>query len=510
MNLISFNSKSVKYIFVLFFFIFSMLNSDSQISIKDTADRECFMIMAGKAATKDGSILIAHNNDLTGTEVSFCEKIPGKEHSAKDSITFSNGLTIPDAKITFEWFVLRTRKGYKEGDAVAINEHQVAIGGGVSLKRDRNHDARIADPLAINGLPGGVRYVALQRSKTARQCVELIGKLYNKYGIAYPSGVSIGDPEEIWYMETGGGSTWAAVRIPDSTYMVQANGYRIGKININDTANVLTSPGLLNFCEKKGVWNNEPGSINFRKAFGGRTTSSDNPFYNSRREWRGISLLTPSFKLDPDGKDFPMFIKPDEKIDVSKLISLLRDHYQETEYNGYPIEDSYGERLIASPKCVHSDVIQLRRGMTAEIGAIMWVSLSRPYASPYVPFYFGINEIPEAYSGDRDDKNTAFVAYKGLSDLLLRNYEKWNKMILTNLQKFEKINFSLQPATETRALILMEDKKDELVEFLTSYTGGLCRKALRQTGEMIRTIVPPEKIEKLKENSNKSRQRHKK
>ena len=212
------------------------------------------MIMVGKDATTDGSVLIAHNNDLTGTEISFCEKNPRKKYLPNDSIRFSNGLTIQSAPITYEWMVLRTRRGYIEGDAVAVNEHQVAIGGGVSLISDRNLKARIADPMILKGLPGGVRYIALQQTKTARQCVELIGDLYNKYGVAYPSGVSIADPNEIWYLETGGGSTWAAIRVPDSCYWVQANGYRIGNINIDDTANIITSPALLDFCKKKGLY----------------------------------------------------------------------------------------------------------------------------------------------------------------------------------------------------------------------------------------------------------------
>ena len=502
------NHRISTFIFVQFFLFTGILNAFPQVSENSNLVRECYMIMVGKDATTDGSVLIAHNNDLTGTEISFCEKIPKLEHTSKDSIQFSNGLAIPNTSVTCEWMVLRIRSGYKEGDAVAINEHQVAIGGGVSLKNDRNLKARLADPIIKKGLPGGVRYIALQQTKTARQCVELIGDLYNKYGIAYPSGVSIADPNEIWYMETGGGSTWAAIRVPDSCYWVQANGYRIGHINIDDTANVIGSPGLVDFCKKKGLWDPGIEPFNFRKTFGGLMFLSENPYYNSRREWRGISILNPSLNLDPETMDFPMFLKPDEKINIEQLFSILRDHYQGTEFNGYPdTGKSPGERMIASSKCVHSDVIQLRGKMDADIGAIMWIGLSRPFSSPYVPFYFGIKSIPLAYSGIPEDNRTAFSVFRGFSDLIIGKYNERINIALPRWKEFEKINFTLQPSVEDRAMKLLEKDIENSREFLTNYTKGLCSKVLRQTGEMIMTLLPPPKHEETTRNNIKTRKK---
>lgn len=500
------NHRISTYIFVQFFLFTGILNVFSQVSENSNLISECYMIMVGKDATTDGSVLIAHNNDLTGTEISFCEKNPRKKHLPNDSIRFSNGLTLQSAPVTYEWMVLRTRRGYIEGDAVAVNEHQVAIGGGVSLISDRNLKAGIADPMILKGLPGGVRYIALQQTKTARQCVELIGDLYNKYGIAYPSGVSIADPNEIWYLEAGGGSSWAAIRVPDSCYWVQANGYRIENINIDDTANVITSPALPDFCKKKGLWDPGMGPFNFRKAFGGKVYSSENPYYNSRREWRGISILSPSLNPDPEGRDFPMFFKPDERINVEKLFSILRDHYQGTKFDGYPeTGKSPGERIIASSKCVHSDVIQLRGRMNADISAIIWVCLSSPVSSPYVPFYFGIKEIPFTYSGIPEDKRTAFSIFRGLSDLVITKYNERINIVFPRWKKFEKINFTLQPSVEDRAIKLYNKDPEDAGKFLTDYTTGLCMNALRQASEMIMTIIPPPKQEEKTNIDGKSR-----
>ena len=286
---------------------------------------ECFMILAGKDTTSDGSVLLAHNNDLTGKEASMISKYPRRKHKPGSVVRFPSGLEIPREKETFAWMVLKIYKGFAEGDAVALNEYGVAVAGGVALGDDRNPAAVEADPLVKKGLTGGVRYIALQRSKTARECVELMGSLYSRYGVTYPSGVGIADAGEIWYLESGGGKCWAAVRIPDNRIWVQANGYRIGEIDFSDGKNFLTSPGLKKFAIKEKLWRPEEGEFNFSRIFGRKRRAGKNRFYNSRRVWRGISLLAPSMNLHPDADEFPMFIAPDRKVDLKTLFSILRD-----------------------------------------------------------------------------------------------------------------------------------------------------------------------------------------
>lgn len=250
-------------------------------------------------------------------------------HDANEKIIFSSGLEILQVKETFEWMVLQIYSGFAEGDAVAVNEYQVAIAGGVALGNDRNEQAKKAGPLIKKGLTGGIRYVALQRAKNARECVGILGKMYSEYGITYPSGVEIADPNEIWYIEPGGGHTWAAIRIPNDSYWIGANGYRIGEIDVNDKENVVTSPNLLEFVKEKGLWNPKEGPFNFAKAFGG---GRENRYYDTRRVWSGIRHLSPSLNFSQEVLDFPNFLKPDNKLTVQKIIEVLRDRYERTEF----------------------------------------------------------------------------------------------------------------------------------------------------------------------------------
>ncbi len=452
--------------------------------------QECYMILVGKNASADGSILLAHDNDLSGHQASLIEKFPRMKHEPGEIITFPSGLEIPQASETFEWMVLRIHSGFAEGDAIAINEYGVSIAGGVAQGGDRNKKAAEADPLIKKGLNGGVRYIALERSKTARECVELMGKLYTQYGVTYPSGVGVADGNEIWYIEAGGGHQWTAVRVPDDRYLAVANAYRIGEIDISDTANFIAAPKLLDFAKENGLWNPAEGPFNFAKAFGAGKVN-DNPYYDSRRVWRGLQLLSPSEKFDPDLKEHPLFMKPDKKITVKQLIDVLRDTYAETPYDLYPKEGAGSkERGIAVPQCVHTDVVQLRNWLPNDIGSVLWAGLGSPLTTAYVPFYFGVNDIPKAYKtgGPDYDPNSVFWVNRSLQNVVIPYYKYLIDDILPVWEKIEANALAYQPVIEKTALELYQSDKELGKSFLTDYSSGLSLNVLGTTKQLFEMV----------------------
>lgn len=452
---------------------------------------ECFLIMAGKDTTSEGSVLLAHNNDLNGKEASLIEKYPRVKYKTGEYVHFPTGLKIPQVNKTFEWMVLRIYKGFSEGDAVAVNEFQVAIAGGLILGDDRNEKAVEADPLIKKGLTGGVRYIALQRTKTARECVELIGSLYTKYGVAYPSGVGIADPDEIWYIESGGGRCWAAIRIPDDTVWVQANGFRIGEIDCEDKGNFLSSPDLKKFAMRKGLWNPSKGKFHFARAFGQKKRTPANQFYNSRRVWRGIGLLAPEMKLDPDLHELPLFIKPEEKIDLKKIFKILRDHYEGTEYDIYAENGTnHKERAIAVHRSVHTNVLQLRGWMPNDIGAVLWAGVGPTPFAIYVPYYFGINEIskPFATAGKEYSSESAFWTFRSLSDLITPRFNELAGKVIVEWEKFENDELKMQSEVEKKAVALFNKNKKEAKIWLTYYSSHLGLRSLEKAKNMLKDL----------------------
>jgi dipeptidase len=444
--------------------------------------QECFLLMVGKDASANGQVLLAHNNDLTGTEASMLLKVPPNE---KINI-------LPDSSVSFnqsfEMLILQTNIGFAEGDAVAVNKHGVAIAGGLALKRDRNSKAKKLDPLIQSGLGGGIRYLALQHAKTARECVKIIGECYNEFGISYPSGVGVADTNEIWYMEVGGGNSWAAVRIPNDCYFVVANSYRIGKIDFNDTANYICSPNLISICEEYELWDKSIGNFNFRDFYGnGVKEKTGNNYYNTRRLWKAIDILNPSMQLSFEEEFFPLFIQPEEKIDLQKCFTILRDYYAETPFDIFKNENlNNHERSIAVWKCVHTNVITLSPGKPVDYGSVLWTGLSSPFTAIYTPIYFGGKTIPSGFDlAPIDfDNNSAFWIFKNLGDLCKSEYpgkmKAWNEL----RNKFESNEIEKQKIIISEAESIMKNNPGHLSSYLENRSKVFALKALRLASDM--------------------------
>ena len=167
----------------------------------------CYMLIGCRNAFESGVMLGGHNDDLFGYDAALMEIYPHAHHEPGASIQLPTGPVIPQPRETDRLLMLRTFRGNLAGDTIAINEHNVCLMGGDNLAMDRNDRAAAADPVVDKGVAGGVRLVALMQSKTARECVERIGRYYTEYGNRFPCAVGVFDTEEAWYIEGGGGTT---------------------------------------------------------------------------------------------------------------------------------------------------------------------------------------------------------------------------------------------------------------------------------------------------------------
>ncbi len=80
-----------------------------------------------------------------------------------------------------------------------MNEHQVAIGESTFGGR-----SELVDSTGLMDY-GALMFLAIQRSKNAREAIKVIAQLTEKYGYASSGeSFSIGDPNEVWIMEITG------------------------------------------------------------------------------------------------------------------------------------------------------------------------------------------------------------------------------------------------------------------------------------------------------------------
>ena len=159
-----------------------------------------------------------------------------------------------------------------------MNEHQVTIGestfGGVDILQSQR--GAIIDY-------GSLMYLALERSRTAREAVTVMGELVMRYGYASTGeSFSIGDPREVWYMELIGrgegelGAVWVGVRLPPGTLSAHANQARITTFYHYNPEDCVYSSDIVEFAKGKGLYP-ESGRLedfSFSGVFGPVTVTS--------------------------------------------------------------------------------------------------------------------------------------------------------------------------------------------------------------------------------------------
>ena len=288
-----------------------------------------------------------------------------------------------------------------------MNEHQLAIGettfGG---KRELKSDVGIID------CPELYRLV-LERAKTAREAIQIADQLtkdygYNDYGEAF----TFADKDEVWFFEILGpgrgkkGAVWAAVRIPDDEVAVSANAPRIRKLNLKDPDNYMASANVYSLAEELGWWSAKSGEpFEFCTVYGSRSSLG-----SRRREWRALSRLAPSLRLDPNAEHYPLSVKPEKKLSVKDVFDIFRDTYEGTPYDmtrnilkvdrdGKAVKNPIANPFMnndyldasrsppsarspasAPPTCT---VTQSRKWLPDPVGGVVWLGYDNPMTTPH-------------------------------------------------------------------------------------------------------------------------------
>lgn len=214
----------------------------------------CTGLLVGKKASTDGSVMISYAAD---------------SHSLYGEMYRWPAATWPKGAMleVKEWDtgkplgkIAQVEKTYSV--VGNMNEHQVAITESTFGGR---HE--LVDTTGIMDY-GSLIYIALQRSKSAREAIKVMTDLVKEYGY-YSSGetFSIADKNEAWVMEMIGkgpgnkGAVWVAIRIPDDCISAHANQSRIQQIPFDDKENCIYSPDVVSFAREKGYFKGKDGTV---------------------------------------------------------------------------------------------------------------------------------------------------------------------------------------------------------------------------------------------------------
>ena len=250
-----------------------------------------------------------------------------------------------------------------------MNEFQVSIGETTYGGRSElgKQEGAIMDY-------GSLMFVALQRSKSAREAIKVITELMAEYGYASSGeSFSIMDKDEVWIMELIGkgdghkGAVWVARLVPDGYICAHANQARIttfpladGKSSItfdeidkifNEDVTTVYATDVITFAREKGWYDGKDKDFSFSDVyapvdFGGARFCEIRVWAMFRQVKDGMDKYFDYVKGHVEHEDkfadgsknpngfasnrMPLWIKPDRKVDVRDMMNFMRDHLEDT------------------------------------------------------------------------------------------------------------------------------------------------------------------------------------
>lgn len=423
----------------------------------------CTSLIAGKKATTDGSTLLTYAADSHTLYGELYSK-PAKDHpkgAMRDIVDWDSGKyrgKIPEVAHTYSTI----------GN---MNEHGVTISESTWGGRHELEDT--------TGLIdyGSLIYIALERSKTAREAIKVMTDLVKQYGYGSEGeSFSIGDPNEVWIMDLIGkggkskGAVWVARRVPDDCISGHANQPRIHKFPLKDkSGETLYSPDVISFAKAQGYYPKDAkdADFSFSRAYNGVDASTNRGC--DGRVWSFFKKhAAASDSLDKylpwvllaEGEEFPLWVKPEKPLSVRDMQWAMRDHFEDTPmdmtndigagpykvpYRWRPMDFEVdgkkycNERAIATQQTGFSFVSQMNDKHPQPMMGILWFGTDDTNTTVYVPIYSCAKKAPHEFEvGNGDMLNLSWDASFWVNNYVANQaYHQYSKMI-PDIRKVQK------------------------------------------------------------------------
>ncbi len=407
------------------------------------------------------------------------------------------------------------------------NEHQVGIGettyGG--LPELQHQDGAIVDY-------GSMIYIALQRSKSAREAIKVMTGLAAKYGY-YSEGesFSITDKNEAWILEMIGkgqgekGAVWVARRIPDGYVSGHANQARIttfpladGKKSITDKQmdklfdkdiECVYANDVIKFAKDKGYYKGKDKNFSFSDTyapvdFGGARFCEIRVWTMFNKVSDGMDKYWDYVKGDVkhDKKTgyatnrMPLWVKANHKITLHEMMNFMRDHLEGTELDmskdvgAGPFHLPYrwrhltwkvdgveycNERATATQQTGFSFVVQSRSWLPDAIGGIIWWGVDDASGTVYMPMYGSITKAPDNFAVGNGSmmewsETSGFWIFNQVENFAYTRWDAIHPEIEKVQQKMENDFIDFTPAVDKGAQELYAENPEKAVAYLTNYS----------------------------------------
>ena len=475
----------------------------------------CSNFIVGKKASVDGSVMCSYSADDYGMFQYLCH-YPAAKHAKGemrkiydwDSNKYHG--EIPEAAETYNVI----------GN---INEWQVTIGETTYGGREE-----MVDSTGIMDY-GSLIYVALQRSKSAREAIKVMTTLANTYGYnSEGETFTICDPNEAWIMEMMGkgagskGAVWVALRIPDDAICAHANQSRIGKFNMKDKKNVMYAKDVVSFARSKGWFKGKDADFSWKMAYA-------KPDFSGRRfcDARAWAMLNHFYDMspyldwalgkNPDAQDMPLWVVPNKKVSVQDVENVMRDHYEgtplsvadgsdigggiwEMPYRPTPLmykvdgKQYFNERPVSTQQSGFVFVSQMRSWLPREIGGVFWFANDDANMAAFTPVYCSMTQRPECYNTPGVDavhfsKKNAYWVCNMTSNMVYPRYSLMFPTLKEVRDSLDNSYFAAQAGVEKKAQELYAQNPQAAVKYLNDYSVEKAQQMLARWNQLFEFMV---------------------
>ena len=479
-----------------------------------TGAMACTNLIVGKAASADGSVIVSYSADSYGMYGYLCH-YPAAIH--------------PEGAMreVYDWdsgkYLGRISEVPQTYNVVGnINEHQLTIAETTFGGR-----SELVDTAGIIDY-GSLIYIALQRSRTAREAIDVMTSLVEKYGY-YSSGESftIADPNEVWIMEMIGkgpgrkGAVWVAIRVPDDCISAHANQARIRQFPLKDKNNCLYSKDVIKFAREMGYFSGKDSEFDFAAAYCPADFSGLR--YCDARVWSYFNMYAdtdmdqylPWAMGDASATPMPLFVKPKQKVSVRDVQAAMRDHYEGTPmditgdlgagpwsmpYRPSPLSfkvdgvEYFNERPISTQQTAFTFVSQMRNWLPNPVGGVLWFGTDDANMAVFTPVYCCTDEVPECYDVNTADavtfsEKSSFWLFNMVSNMV---YPRYSALIgdLKKVQAEVEDAFAVNQANiEAKALKLHSENPTKAVALLTKYTAETAESVMEEWGNLAKFLI---------------------
>gem|GEM_PF-412161 len=414
----------------------------------------CTAVYIGKDATTEGHAIFARSEDQLQAPYNKMFKVQPRVKKAGRVFTDTGtGAEFKLPELTYKYTYVPDSSDAGDGmyPACCNNEYGMGVIGTVTTEVSEEYAA--LDPLVEEG---GLREAVLPaliacQSKTAREGVEVLGKLIEEYGSAENNTFFIYDADESWIVEIYGGKTYCAMKLPTDKAIVFGNQNMIGVVDEGNTEDFVFAPALFDTIEKAGNVVKEDDHYNLVLSITGYREEHAN-----MRTWRGhvllgdkdlatyapqggqeeessggiLDWLTGLFggggseeAASSDGAFnndifYPMLFTPSEKVSLTDVFAVYRDRYADTEYD---ITDTTNDetRPIGTSDTSDVHLVQVLQDMPKDSCILQWLTSGNAEHTVFIPSFSGITETIDEYHADGSayQEGSAYWSFKRIATL---------------------------------------------------------------------------------------------